>query len=616
MLRDLLSILFSLALIVWLLRSVERDVLFAKLTAANPYYLLAAIGVMFFGYVLRAGRWPFFFRSQPPRWVDSFRCVMIGFFMNNILPARMGEFVRAHLGGRATKQSRAMVLATIAAERLADGMMLSVLFVVLFTWYSPPGQLENGRQLYYVAYFFGGICVLTTVVLLCRRFIFGALERVNYIFPGHLSSYTLLRIRRFIEGLEPILHPGRFLLITLSSFVIWSVELYVYYLVTKAFDHPLNLGGLSLFLAAVNFSSLIPAAPGGIGVIETFATVALEHIGIEREAALAMVLVQHFIQIIVVGIPGGVLFLRLGAKIPPADALADEEEFVETDRGFIDVSRPVQVGDAPPPAGGDVQELVPFDVENLKPEEQIEYSVIIPAFNEEHRLPRTLLSVLEYFESKKCSFEILVVDDGSVDRTAKVIRQFERLSPRVRLLIVPRNRGKGYAVRLGMMNARGNLLLFNDADGATPIEELERLEGAIRAGAQVAIGSRAIMSRDTTVATVWYRKLIGRVFNGIVNFVILPGIADTQCGFKLFARDVGRYIFSQQRADRYSFDVEILFLARKAGYTIAEVPVNWTNVTGSKVNLARDSLHMFVDIMKFKLRDTFGGYDAAPGGKR
>jgi len=219
-----------------------------------------------------------------------------------------------------------------------------------------------------------------------------------------------------------------------------------------------------------------------------------------------------------------------------------------------------------------------------------------------------LLAVLEYTKKRPESFEILVVDDGSSDNTAKVALQFSELSPEVKLLTYPNNRGKGYAVKFGVTNARGRIILFDDADGATPIEEIERLEEAVLGGAQIAIGSRAMFSKHTAVETVWYRKYIGRIYNGIVNMLILPGIADTQCGFKMFVGPAARSIFSRTFSERFAFDVEVLFLARKLGLKIVEVPVNWTNIPGSKVNLARDSLAMFVDILKVRLRDAFGAY--------
>lgn len=237
-----------------------------------------------------------------------------------------------------------------------------------------------------------------------------------------------------------------------------------------------------------------------------------------------------------------------------------------------------------------------------------EISVIIPAFNEQNRLGSTIESIASYFAGKQVQVELIVVDDGSSDRTAELVADYSRKLPIVRLLTYPHNRGKGHAVKFGMTNARGRLRLFDDADGSTPIEEIERLTSAIDGGADVAIGSRAMRSSDTAVRALWYRKLIGRTFNLIVNTLIVPNIADTQCGFKMFTAEAADRIFPLQRSERFSFDVELLFLARKNGFKIAEVPVNWHNVPGSKVNLAVDSLAMLKDIFVFRLNYLLGRY--------
>jgi len=235
-------------------------------------------------------------------------------------------------------------------------------------------------------------------------------------------------------------------------------------------------------------------------------------------------------------------------------------------------------------------------------------SVIVPAYNEERRLGSTLASIAEYFEANGDEYEVLVVDDGSLDGTPRLVKEFENQFPRIHLLTYPRNRGKGYAVRFGMRNARGEFLLFDDADGASPIAEIERLLAAIAAGADIAIGSRALHSEDTGVKAVWYRLVLGRIFSGLVRLIVLPGIADTQCGFKLFRRECADYLFRRQRSEGFSFDVEVLFLARKKGYRIAEVPINWTNIPGSKVNLVKDSALMAIDLFKFRVRSLLGGY--------
>jgi dolichyl-phosphate beta-glucosyltransferase len=602
--KAILGILVSLFCLWWVLHSVEKEEIFAAVRNIDPIWILAALLTTLWSYVLRAWRWPFFFGRQPPNFYDSFRCLIIGFFMNNMLPARMGEIVRAYLGSKATKQSGTIVLATIAAERLADGLAISLLFAVLFTFTSHPDEIERAQELYIVAYLFLFAAVITGVVLYKRQAIFSFLEKLGQIMPGHISNYTLVRIKRFIQGLEPLFRPSSVFVLSIFSLVVWLVELLVYYEVSVAFGYRMTLGGLSLFLAAVNFSSLIPAAPGGIGVIEAFATFALVRIGVNKETALAMVAAQHLIQYTVVGIPGAFyFFVNLGGKIPESveAEMRDENGVVVAKYADVSQAKPTPIAEASFSSSSQV------DLRSSAPEE-IDISIVIPAYNEEYRLPTTLLSVLEYIKTRPENFEVLVVDDGSTDGTSKVAKQFTALSPSVRLLVYPGNRGKGYAVRFGIMNARGQLVLYNDADGATPIQEIERLEEALAGGVHVAIGSRAMYSRSTAVQTVWYRKYIGRVFNGIVNMLLLPGIADTQCGFKMFLRPVARYLFSRTKADRFSFDVEVLFLARKAGLKMVEVPVNWTNVPGSKINLAVDSASMFLDLLKFRLRDLFGAY--------
>ncbi len=591
------GLLVSIGCMVWVFHSIEREEFFSRIAGANYFCLFLAFLVTFLSYFLRAWRWPIFFETKPPTFSDSFMCVIVGFFMNNVLPARMGEFVRAHLGGRATKQSRSVILATIAGERLADGLMISALFALLFSLGSTSEEAHRAKELFIVCDLFLLAGVMTGVILFARKKIFVFLERLKNVMPGHLSAYTLVRISKFISGLEPLLRPARLLIIFGLSLGVWLIELFVYYLVSLAFGVPMSIAGLILFLAAVNFSSLIPAAPGGIGVIEAFATLALVRLGVDRETALAMVACQHIIQFVVVGLPGSYLFFsRLGGRIPdsepdlddlpPADGQGGASAESLSGRGSASASSQFSYGDT-----GD-----------------IDISIIIPAFNEESRLPKTLISVCEYFSSRAESHEIIVVDDGSADDTCRVVHSFEKLFPSVKLLTYPNNRGKGYAVRFGMLNARGSLLLFTDADGATPIEEFERLRTAVLGGAQIAIGSRAMFSLDTHVRTVWYRKLLGRIFNAVVNLLLLPGIADTQCGFKLFLRPVGRYLFSIQKVEGFSFDVEVLFLAKKAGCRIVEVPVNWTNIPGSRISLVRDSLRMFLDVVRFRFRDWFGVY--------
>ena len=228
----------------------------------------------------------------------------------------------------------------------------------------------------------------------------------------------------------------------------------------------------------------------------------------------------------------------------------------------------------------------------------LQLSVIIPAYNEEKRLPSTLESVHSFLSESEKTFEIIVVDDGSSDGTSKVVKEFAINHCGVRLLTHSPNQGKGYSVREGMLKAEGELLLLDDADGASPISELVRLENAINKGADIAIGSRAKPGDETVVKALSHRKHIGNTFNMIVQSSLLKGIEDTQCGFKLFKRDVAMDLFSMGRLNRYAFDVEILYLARIRGYEIAEVPINWTSIEGSKINLVTDPMNMLFEIAK------------------
>lgn len=316
----ILGIVFSLVSIAWLLRSVETKEIVQHLKSAQLDLLFEAFGLCIFSYLLRAYRWPFFFSGKVLSFSDSFRCLIIGFFMNNTLPARMGEFVRAHLGGRAANCSRMMVLATIAGERILDGLAISILFSVLFSMGASSAEMESGKQLFPVAIFFAVVSLGVVVTILFRSLIFRILEKCSAILPGKFSTFTIEKIRYFIDGLEPMMRIQKLIPILLLSSAIWSMELLGYIFVAQAFGQDISLGVASLFLAASNFSSLIPAGPGGIGVIELFTTEALVKVGIDREVALSMVGSQHLIQILVVGIPGSYLFFsKLHGKLPNAD---------------------------------------------------------------------------------------------------------------------------------------------------------------------------------------------------------------------------------------------------------------------------------------------------------
>jgi len=245
-----------------------------------------------------------------------------------------------------------------------------------------------------------------------------------------------------------------------------------------------------------------------------------------------------------------------------------------------------------------------------RPGDSPHLSIIIPAYNEAERILPYLTSITTYLRRRDHSCEVLVVDDGSRDQTASLVEKVGTENPAVQLLRLPRNRGKGCAVRAGMQQARGRLRLMADADGATPIVELERLEAALREGADLAIGSRLLASRDPryTVKTRWHRSELGNLFNWMVQRLGIRGIADTQCGFKLFTQAAAEDLFSVACIDGYGFDLELLYVAQRRGYRIAEVPINWADQPGSKVWVLKDGLSMLSEMLMVRRNYAQGLY--------
>jgi dolichyl-phosphate beta-glucosyltransferase len=241
----------------------------------------------------------------------------------------------------------------------------------------------------------------------------------------------------------------------------------------------------------------------------------------------------------------------------------------------------------------------------------LELSVVIPAYNEENRLGPTLKSIREYFSSSEkqgmSGIEVIVIDDGSTDRTAEVAQNYAATMP-LRLLSNGANRGKGFSVQHGMREARGRIALFTDADLSSPIEESWKLLAGLAAGNEVAIGSRAVDRSLIEKHQSWTRELAGIIFNRFVRlFTGLP-FHDTQCGFKAFVREPCRIIFEQQRIERFGFDPEILFLAKRHGLRGIEVPVRWAHDPATKVHVLRDSVLMFSDLIYIRWNWMLGRY--------
>ena len=236
------------------------------------------------------------------------------------------------------------------------------------------------------------------------------------------------------------------------------------------------------------------------------------------------------------------------------------------------------------------------------------FSIVVPAHNESRRLSGTLPRMIEYASRLDESVEVIVVDDGSTDDTADIATSIGRACGFVTVLRNERNRGKGTAVRRGMLAARLGHVLFTDVDLSTPIEEAAKLRAALTRGADVAIGSRRLAESDIQARQPWLREVAGRTFSGLVSILLLPGIRDSQCGFKAFRRSAARELFGRQRLEGFGFDAEVLWLARRLGYRIAEVPIVWRDDRRSNVRLLRDSGGMLLDLGRICLNSWAGRY--------
>jgi dolichyl-phosphate beta-glucosyltransferase len=240
----------------------------------------------------------------------------------------------------------------------------------------------------------------------------------------------------------------------------------------------------------------------------------------------------------------------------------------------------------------------------------MQYSIIIPAYNESERIGTSLDKVLTFIEKRGWDAEIIVVNDGSRDNTSQIVASYALRHPEVRLIENPGNRGKGYTVRNGMLKAHGNILLFTDADLSSPIYEAEKLFEALRRGADVAIGSRWLQRELQTERQPLYRQLFGRIFNLLLRLILNLKEKDTQCGFKAFTRMAAQEIFPRQHIERWGFDPEIIFLSKRLGLKLVEVPVEWAHDDRSKINPVTDGARMFAEMLKIRWNSLTGVYDS------
>lgn len=551
------------------------------LRQAHPTLLIAGIALMVVAYLLRGVRWRIWERRLS--YWDALRLILIGFMGNNVLPARLGEVLRAHCaaGKTSDERGRTAALGSIAAERILDAFMLAVFAIVGLVLVPVDRRLQWALGL--VSLGFAGLGLGFVIGIRVHEQVRHAVVALNKKFPGRGTDFLREKTGQFFDGFLPLAPWRRMLAALFCTAVIWSLELGLYYCTGRAVYDNFSLRIAILSVAVVNFASIIPLSMGGIGTIEAVTPVFLISAGIPPYAALAMVLLQHAGQYLFTSVSGGVLYLAGGFyRIPLLRS------------GVV-----VQRGPSTESVLGETKASVGQLGANVKLQpasrSEIELSIVIPAYNEQVRLPPTVLETLRWCATRNLEFEIIIVDDGSRDETLALARIFEESDFRVRALACP-HMGKGAAVRMGMLNARGLCVLFMDADRATPLDEIPKLLAAIQDGHDVAIGSRAQRSGEVEVKRSFGRSLVGRTFSFFVNVFALRGIADTQCGFKMFRRDAAAAVFGKQKLDGFAFDVEILLIARRLSLAIAEVSVNWTAQPGSKLNLVSDSVKMLWDI--------------------
>lgn len=591
-----LSLLFGLSLLYWGVRDYPAEEVLNALSRAEIPKLFGAFGALVFAYALRAVRWTIWEKGLGT-W-NAFRLILIGFMGNNLLPARAGELLRAICSKEKTKPGRSVTaaLASIVIERSFDGLLLSLLGLAAVFAIPRTDPFPIGLAIAPLA------CGLAVAAIFWAIRYPGKvrqwLGRLHRDFPGHVTRWGRKKAESFLDGLLPIGKPGRAATAAAGTLAVWSMEFAAYFLVGNSIVPDFSPAICLVFLAAVNFASLFPLTIGGIGAVEAAAAALLVRAGVSPGNAFAMVALQHAMQYVFATAGGLGFYFGGGFYRSPLSTffrdrcrrgdgeggrrLENEQILSDSDRRVRALSRELAL---PAPVSG-------------KPR----FSIVIPGYNEQKRLPRTLLETLEWCAGRKGvqPFELLVVDDGSEDDTLALARLFSRQVDNVRFLACP-HRGKGEAVRMGMLNAEGGYVMFMDADGATPLSEIPKLIGAMEDGADIAIGSRVVQHPcETRVVTNLRRKISGRVFSGLVNLLLIPGIADSQCGFKMFRREVIHDLFSRQRIPGFAFDVELLFLARRFGFRIDEVPVNWSNQDGSKVNLFVDSVRMFRDILRIR----------------
>jgi dolichyl-phosphate beta-glucosyltransferase len=586
---------FALPLVGWgliifaLFRHFDLRQIVESIHQARFGPVILSFALMACAYALRAARCRIWEPSLS--YWDSLRLVLIGLMAKNVLPARLARVLRADCAAAKTDyhRGRSTALAAIAGECIVDSMMVLVLGLVAVALIHVDGWLRWALLLVSLVF----ACVGAALVLSFRHheWISSLTAAANRKFHGHVTVFGREKTNQLMAGLLPLGTLPRMLGALSTTAIIWGIGIGVCYCFGLAVWHSMTVQAAVLLLSVAQFASLLPLTLGGIGPIEVAGPLFLISSGVPPHFALAMVLLQHTSQYVFTTITGGILYLagdfhRIPLRRsetampvhPESDSFSPVIEEVRFSLGRL----------------GRSMELKPAC------RDEILLSIVIPAYNEQARLPRTLFETIHWCGARKLDFELIITDDGSRDDTLVLARLFEESDGRIRVLACP-HMGKGAAVRMGILNAKGHFVLFMDADGATPLTEIPKLLAALESGYDVAIGSRVVPhAGEVEVSTKLHRRVIGRTFAFLVNLLAFAGIDDTQCGFKMFRRTAAAAIFSRQKLTGFAFDVEILFLARRLALSIVEIPVNWIAQPGSKVNLIADSMRMLWDISRLK----------------
>lgn len=554
----------------------------SSVKGAKPENLLFALFLIIMAYAVRGRRWMIW--EKKLEYFESLKLILIGFMGNNVFPARRGELIRARCAEEKIQRDpgKVQALASVAGERIIDGLVLSTMGILGLRLV----RLENHLFLLLLL-----TCILfisiTLVLVLSIHFHQKArevLDSTNRFFPGHLTKLAKEKANYFLDGLlsfEKTERLGKVLSITI---VIWSIELLFYYTIANSVFN-VSIYTCLIFVSVVNFSSLFPFTAAGIGVIEIVATTFLVSSGIPPHEAFAMVILQHTYQFAFTTITGAFFYITGNYKITK-----QEKSEPKTDSKKVLISQTREKIDT---LAKDMGLEPGFNKKHF-------LSIVIPAYNEQNRLPKTVLETIRWCNTNNMDYELIIADDGSSDDTLFISELFMEQDKNIRVVACP-HMGKGATVRMGMLNARGKYVLFMDADGATPLSEIPKLIKELESGYDIAIGSRVIQNPgEVNVQTSLHRKIIGRTFALFVNIFAISGIADTQCGFKLFSQRAVKEVFSRQKTHGFAFDVEILFIANRLSFSISEIPVNWTGQAGSKVNIITDSFKMFLDITRVR----------------